>query len=85
MSTRGASSDAGHESKTADHHEHADVDIGYQFECDAPLDLRSIELRLIERFPGTHEVRVNVVSLGGQAQEVFSTARAEITFTPAAP
>jgi hypothetical protein len=73
------------ERKEAEAHEHADVDASYQFQCDAPLDLRLIELRLIERFPGTHEVRVDIVSLSDQAQEVFSTPRAEITFTPAAP
>jgi hypothetical protein len=83
----GSASDAGakpSENETANQHDHTDVDSAYQFECDAPLNLRSVDLRLIERFPGTHEVRVNIVSLSGQAQEVFSTPRAEITFAPAA-
>jgi hypothetical protein len=84
----GASSSAataGVEAKSAEHHEHADVDVRYQYECEAPLNLRSIDLRLIERFPQTHEVRVNIVSPGGQAQEQFSSHQATITLSPAAP
>jgi hypothetical protein len=80
-----AGSGQGPDDQSPEHHEHADIDVGYQFVCDAPLNLRSIDLRLIERFPGTHEVRVNVVSANGQAQEVFSTPHAEITFAPASP
>jgi hypothetical protein len=83
--TPASGSAASSDGKSAAQHEHADIDVRYQYECEAPLNLRSIDLRLIERFPGTHEVRVNVISLNGQAQEVFSSPRAEITFAPAAP
>jgi len=76
---------AGVETTSAEHHEHADIDVRYQYECEAPLNLRSIDLRLIERFPQTHEVRVNVVSPGGQAQEQFSSPQDTITLSPAGP
>jgi len=80
-----APSGAAPKANAAAAHEHADVDVAYQYACSAPLNLRSIDLRLIERFPGTHEVRVDIVSAGGQAQEVLSTPHAEITFSPNSP
>ena len=65
--------------------EHADFDTRYLFTCDAPLNLRTIELSLIQRFPGTHEVRVNAALPSGQAEEVFTTPIAAISFSPNVP
>ncbi len=65
--------------------QHADFDTRYLFTCDAPLNLRTIELSLIQHFSGTHEVRVNAVLPSGQAQEVFTTPVAAISFSPNAP
>jgi hypothetical protein len=71
--------------KAKGEHEHADIDVGYLFECEAPLNLRSVELDLIDRFPGTHVVNVNAALGSGQAQETFTTPHATITFSPASP
>ncbi len=65
--------------------EHADFDTRYLFTCQAPLNLRTIELSLIQRFPGTHEVRVNAALPSGQAEEIFTTPVASISFSPNEP
>lgn len=55
------------ESKGHEGHEHADVDAHYQFQCDNPSALASIDFApFFKAFPGTHKIVVQAITSSGQ-------------------
>ena len=56
---------------SASHHEHADFDGSYQYRCQVPLALRSIEVHLIDRFPDLHKINVELVLPDRQGSQVL--------------
>lgn len=57
---------AGHEEEHEHEEEHADFDVSYQFNCEVPSQLQRLTLGLFERLPGTHHLRTQVITPGGQ-------------------
>ncbi|PVZ11496.1 MULTISPECIES: DUF2796 domain-containing protein [unclassified Pseudomonas] len=54
-------------SKAHEGHEHADVDGHYQFQCDNPSALASIDFApFFKAFPGTHKIAVQAITGSGQ-------------------
>ena len=70
----------------ADHdHEgaaHADFEVIWQFECERPARLHSLDLTLFERFPGTGHLRLQWISESGQGAARLNAERARIGLTP---
>ncbi|MDR3385634.1 MAG: DUF2796 domain-containing protein [Rudaea sp.] len=65
------------------HHQHrADIGVQYTYNCDAPFNLKALEFDLIERFPGTHSIVVNLTLPSGLTKQVLSSPRAQILFVP---
>jgi hypothetical protein len=55
---------------------HADMEAQWNFSCEAPAALRSIEVRLFDVFPGLHNLDVQLVSPRGQSgAKLTTTAR----------
>lgn len=56
---------------SASEHEHADFDGSYQYRCQVPLALRSIDVRLIEQFADLHKINVELVLPDRQGSQVL--------------
>lgn len=57
---------------TAD--EHADLDATFRWRCDAPAELKGMDVALLQAFPGLRSVKVQVVGPRGQSATTLSGA-----------
>jgi hypothetical protein len=57
----------GHSHEHAGGEAHSDAHAEYTFRCDHPQSLRSLRVRLFERFPGTERLEVQKVTASGQS------------------
>lgn len=61
-------------------HAHADMDADFSFRCAHPDRLTGMEVRLIEAFPRTHQVRVQVAGPHGQSALVLEAGKTRVGF-----
>jgi hypothetical protein len=81
----GAASSEEHEHENDEDHEeehghHADFDATYLFRCGAPERLESLEVRLFQAFPGTHELQVQYVVGNRQGAAALNPQRQVLNF-----
>ncbi|RXZ31084.1 DUF2796 domain-containing protein [Oxalobacteraceae bacterium CAVE-383] len=53
--------------KAADHDGHADLDADFVFSCAHPEQLRAIDVKLFDLYPGFHRIDVQAVTPKGQS------------------
>lgn len=54
--------------------EHADLDATFRWRCDAPAELKGMEVALLQAFPGLRSVKVQVVGPRGQSATTLAGA-----------
>jgi hypothetical protein len=73
-SDEGAGADHGHEHQHqhSDHAAHQDAHAEYAYHCRHPESLDALEIGLFERFPGTEELRVQVITPRRQGAQALT-------------
>jgi hypothetical protein len=64
------------------HDAHSDFDAAYRFTCITPAALRAFDLRLFERFPALHKLRVNLVLPERQDSVTLAPGDTRVTLSP---
>lgn len=61
-------------------HGHADLDADFTFQCAQPASLTGIEVKLIDAFPRTHKVKVQLAGPKGQSAQELDAGHRRIAF-----
>ena len=64
------------------HGTHSDFDATYRFTCATPAALRALDLRLFERFPSLHKLRINLVLPERQDSVTLVPGDTRVTLSP---
>lgn len=60
--------------------DHADLDATYRWRCEAPAQLKGLDVGLMQAFPGLRTVKVQVVGPRGQSAAVLSSGMRSIVW-----
>ena len=60
--------------------EHADLDATFRWRCDAPAQLKGLDVGLMQAFPGLRIVKVQVAGPRGQSATVLSAGMRSVTW-----
>jgi hypothetical protein len=60
--------------------EHADLDASFSWRCEAPAQLKGIDVGLMKAFPGLRKLDVQVVGPHGQSATQVTPARRSVTW-----
>lgn len=70
-----------------DHHDddeqeatHSEFYMEYEFACNAPQNLKSVELHLFKRFPGFEEVDAQIITSSGQTSQELTPDQSTLNF-----
>jgi ABC-type Zn2+ transport system substrate-binding protein/surface adhesin len=70
----------GHEDHEGEHEGHSDFAIHYQFNCNEPSSLKTLELQFFKLFPLTEEIDAQIVTDKRQFAAELSAQQPSITF-----